>query len=175
LDTKLEVVQEALLAANSESRNDAIHKLGAFINAVEAQRGKKLTDAQADLLVDRAEFIISVLGGGTIAAPARAYIRPMPSASLFAQNYPNPFNPDTWIPYQLAVGVDVTIRIYDTAGHLVRTLNLGHKPSGFYIDKAKAAYWDGRNEVGELMASGIYFVLLKAGEHQQIRRMVLLK
>ena len=94
--------------------------------------------------------------------------------ALFA-NYPNPFNPDTWIPYQLSRASDVSVTIYDTTGRTIRQLILGYKPAGVYRTQDRAAYWDGRNEVGEPVASGVYFVALKAGEYQQTRRVVLIK
>ena len=102
-----------------------------------------------------------------------ASIRPDKTALL--TNYPNPFNPETWIPYQLASAVDVKLTIYDTKGELVRRLDLGYQPVGYYIDRAKAAYWDGRNESGESVASGIYFYQLRAGDYTALRRMVIVK
>jgi hypothetical protein len=91
------------------------------------------------------------------------------------QNYPNPFNPDTWIPYQLAEDADVTIRIYDISTRLIRTLNLGRKPAGSYADMSKAAHWDGKNEEGEKVSSGIYFYTIQAGEFRATRKMVMAK
>ena len=79
-------------------------------------------------------------------------------------NYPNPFNPATWIPYQLAQASDVTISIYSVSGQLVRTLDLGHKEAGSHTSKDKAVYWDGRNERGEDLASGVYFYVMRAGD-----------
>lgn len=76
--------------------------------------------------------------------------------ALFA-NYPNPFNPETWLPYQLAKDANVQIHIYDSAGRSVRTLDLGFQNSGFYLHKDSAAYWNGRNNAGEKLASGMYF------------------
>ena len=90
-------------------------------------------------------------------------------------NYPNPFNPETWIPYHLAHAADVTITIYDTKGAVVRQLDLGHQSAGYYTDRAKAAYWDGRNESGELVASGVYFYQLRTGNYSATRRMVIVK
>jgi len=91
------------------------------------------------------------------------------------QNYPNPFNPDTWIPYRLLDPADVTIRIYNQSGQSVRTLHMGHKAEGSYLAKSHAAHWDGRNEVGEPMASGVYFYQIEAGEVCQIRKMTVLR
>ena len=90
-------------------------------------------------------------------------------------NYPNPFNPETWIPYHLARDADVTLTIYDTKGEMVHQLNLGHQRAGVYTDPAKAAYWDGRNQNGELVSSGVYFYQLRAGDYSQTRRMAILK
>jgi WD40 repeat protein len=99
----------------------------------------------------------------------------LPSRTRLLPNYPNPFNPETWIPYQLAESADVTIRIYDVQGRLVREFALGYKPAGLYIDKAHAVHWDGRNNVGERMASGIYLYVLHASEFRAIKRMVIIK
>jgi len=96
--------------------------------------------------------------------PLDIKLSPVPKVSILLANYPNPFNPDTWIPYQIAEDADVTIRIYNIKGQLVKTMRLGHKKSGFYLSKEKAAYWDGRNEVGERAASGVYFYTLQVGE-----------
>ena len=90
-------------------------------------------------------------------------------------NYPNPFNPETWIPYQLATAAEVTLMIYDINGQLVRHLALGHRAAGVYQSQSRAAYWDGWNEVGESVASGLYFYTLTAGEFSATRRMLILK
>ncbi len=98
-----------------------------------------------------------------------------PAQNLLLQNYPNPFNPETWIPYQLSEGSPVSISIYDTTGKLVRTLSLGFQSAGFYNSQGRAAYWDGRNALGERVASGIYFYQLTTRSFQQTRRLVILK
>ncbi len=98
-----------------------------------------------------------------------------PQDTLLAQNFPNPFNPETWIPYQLNKDAEVKIQIFDTAGRLVRTLDLGWKPTGSYMNPSSAAYWDGRNEVGEGVASGIYFYTLTTEGFAATRKMVILK
>ena len=91
------------------------------------------------------------------------------------QNYPNPFNPETWVPYQLAEDAMVTLAIYNSSGLVVRTLELGHQSSGSYESRDKAAYWNGRNEDGELVASGVYFYRLSADDYSATRRMLILK
>ena len=98
-----------------------------------------------------------------------------PQETSLLPNYPNPFNPETWIPYQLAKSADVTLRIYAVDGTMVRTLVLGHQPVGIYQDKNRAAYWDGRNELGERVASGVYFYTLSVVDFTATRKMLIRK
>ena len=90
-------------------------------------------------------------------------------------NYPNPFNPETWIPYQLAEDSDITIRIYDASGRIVRTLFIGNQTSGYYLSRGEAAYWDGKNELGEQVASGVYVCELETPTFKRTRRLVIVK
>ena len=94
--------------------------------------------------------------------------------ALFA-NYPNPFNPETWIPYQLAVPTEVVLTIHTTTGRIVRTLPLGHQSAGVYKTPNRAAYWDGKNQLGEPVTSGIYFYTLTAGDFTATRKMLIRK
>ncbi len=99
----------------------------------------------------------------------------IPEKTALLQNYPNPFNPETWIPYQFSEASEVTITIYDALGRVIKQLDLGYQPAGLYRTRPRAAHWDGRNEVGESVASGVYFVQLKTKGYQQTRRIILLK
>ncbi len=90
-------------------------------------------------------------------------------------NYPNPFNPETWIPYQLSEGSRITVKIYDVTGSLVRTIEVGHKPVGYYLTRQRAVYWDGRNQNHEPVSSGVYFYTLNTDTYTQTRRMVIVK
>jgi len=108
---------------------------------------------------------------GILAAPALTNA-PQDKPSL-EQNYPNPFNPETWIPYKLTDGANVKIQIYNVAGKLVRILDLGYKDAGSYLERKKAAYWNGRNELGEQVASGVYFYIMKAGKFTATKKMVI--
>ena len=99
----------------------------------------------------------------------------IPAETQLLRNYPNPFNPETWIPYHLANNSDVLLSIYDINGALVRELDLGHQRAGYYTDRSRAAYWDGRNEWGEPVASGVYFYQLRAGDYLKLRKMVIIK
>ena len=98
-----------------------------------------------------------------------------PTETTLLPNYPNPFNPETWIPYQLATPADVHISIYAADGPLIRRLELGYQPVGVYESRNRAAYWDGRNALGEPVASGVYFYTLTAGDFTATRRMLILK
>ena len=98
-----------------------------------------------------------------------------PETTALLANYPNPFNPETWIPYQLSKATDVTVIIYASDGNVVRTLAIGHQGAGMYKNRSRAAYWDGKNELGESVASGLYFYTLTAGEFTATRNMLILK
>jgi len=98
-----------------------------------------------------------------------------PEQNKLLQNYPNPFNPETWIPYQLTQDSPVSVSIYNTTGKLVRELSLGYQSAGFYNSRGRAAYWDGKNSLGESVASGVYFYRLETPSFQQTRQLVILK
>jgi hypothetical protein len=141
-----------------------------------------LTDEEEDAIV---AFLMTLTDGGDDdAAPAIHPIhRPLPRASLsqelpkfqLFQNNPNPFNPETWIPFSLGKTEHMFIKIYDVKGRLVKTLNLGTKPAGFYIEKDKAAYWNGTSDNGEKVSSGVYYYVMQAGPFRDTRKMVILK
>ena len=90
---------------------------------------------------------------------------------MLLQNYPNPFNPETWIPFHLKNDASVSVRIYSISGQLIRALNLGHRDAGIYVSRSKAAYWDGKNEAGEEVASGIYFYSITTGDFSATGKM----
>lgn len=123
----------------------------------------KLSDQNANL--------IPVLAGDAL------YLAELkvPQHSALLPSYPNPSNPETWIPFQLAEMTEVTITIYNASGQPVRVLSLGQKAAGAYINKARAAYWDGRNDEGEEVSSGIYFYSIKAGNFTDTKKMVLIR
>ena len=129
-------------------------------------------------LASPAYFVLGSPSAST-AAPADSSLTSsdtlIPDATGLLSNYPNPFNPETWIPYQLAKPADVTLTIYAVNGEMVRRLELGHQAAGIYQSKRRAAYWDGRNALGELVASGVYFYTLTAGEFSTTRKMLIRK
>ena len=98
-----------------------------------------------------------------------------PNKTQLLTNYPNPFNPETWIPYHLANPSNVRISIYNMQGVVVRRLELGHQPAGYYTSRNRAAYWDGTNNHGERVGSGVYFYQLQADNVSLLRKMLILK
>ena len=98
-----------------------------------------------------------------------------PKETKLLANYPNPFNPETWIPYRLAEDAFVTLTIYDRGGQVVRTLEVGYRIASAYESRSKAIHWDGKNGLGEQVASGVFFYHLSAGDYAATRKMVILK
>ncbi|MEO2004766.1 MAG: FlgD immunoglobulin-like domain containing protein, partial [Candidatus Poribacteria bacterium] len=99
----------------------------------------------------------------------------VPDRSALLPNFPNPFNPETWIPFQLSTESAVKVSIYNAGAERIRSLDLGYLPAGTYASRTKAAYWDGSNEMGERVSSGVYFYRIEAGSFSEMRRMVILK
>jgi hypothetical protein len=93
----------------------------------------------------------------------------LPTEFALLQNYPNPFNPNTVISYQLPVGSNVTLKVYDVLGNVVATLVDEYKPAGEY-----EVEFDVSSGISELV-SGIYFYQLKAGDYFETKKMILLK
>lgn len=99
----------------------------------------------------------------------------VPAATRLLQNFPNPFNPETWLPFYLASDTNVKIRIHNLLGETVRTLELGHKSAGYYDTHVKAAYWDGKDNIGQFVSSGFYFYTLETSDFTATKKMVIVK
>jgi hypothetical protein len=143
-------------------------KPGSAHITVIAEYGEEDFTYNADLILERSSAVESEEtnshSGNAIEIKTRTYAV-----------YPNPFNPDVWIPYDIENGSNVNIEIYNAFGQLIRTLDLGYKMRGHYLDAHKAAYWDGRNSHGEKVSSGIYFYKLKAGDFIAVGKMIAVK
>ena len=98
-----------------------------------------------------------------------------PYQNWLGQNFPNPFNPETWIPFELEDSGEVVISIYDLNGSLIRQIQLGELSAGKYLTKDKAAYWNGRNQIGEHVSNGLYFYQLETGKFQQTEKLVVIQ
>ena len=133
----------------------------------------EVLEAQLDILRAGSDGSLKYLQAITVLESVLAEMRP--EKTVLLANYPNPFNPETWIPYHLANDTDVQILIYDINGALVRQLDLGHQRAGYYTNRSRAAYWDGTNDFGERVATGIYFYQLQADNMSLLRKMVILK
>jgi hypothetical protein len=94
----------------------------------------------------------------------------IPNKMNIGQNYPNPFNPTTTIEYQLPQRGNVEIKIYNSIGEIIKTLITGEKEAGYY-----SVVWDGKNDAGNLVTSGVYFYQIKSGSFVQAKKMLLLK
>ena len=163
----LDLVGVASAFGSAAAAPSATSQGAAMLTAADVQAW--LTQAQQMGLTDDPTY----LRGIAILKQLEAALTPKETVLL--PNYPNPFNPETWIPYRLANDTDVSLAIYDVDGVLVRELDLGHQRAGYYTDRSRAAYWDGRNAVGEQVASGVYFYHLAAGDYSATRKMLILK
>ena len=112
-----------------------------------------------------------------LAGPTSAGLSPaLPDRTALLPSYPNPFNPETWIPFQLHAPARARLTVRDVRGALVREIDLGQRPAGWYRTSGRAARWDGRGQRGEPLGSGVYFARLQAGGAiVQMRKMLLLK
>ncbi len=140
----------------------------------------RLTAVQVDRIQEQIDLLLATNDRSPVALYTLQYLQSLiaaarPGKTQLLANYPNPFNPETWIPYELATDTNVKLTIYDTQGIVVRTLELGHQSAGYYTGRDRAAYWDGRNSSGELVASGLYFYQLETDQTSSMRKMVILK
>ena len=140
----------------------------------------RLTAVQVDRIQEQIDLLLATNDRSPAAYLTLQYLQSLiaaarPGKTQLLANYPNPFNPETWIPYELATDTNVKLTIYDAQGLVVRTLELGHQSAGYYTSRDRAAYWDGRNSFGELVASGLYFYQLETDETSTMRKMVILK
>ena len=140
----------------------------------------KLSAAQIDVIEEQIDLLIATNDRSPAAMRTLIYLQQLlvtarPERTQLLANYPNPFNPETWIPYELATDTNVRLTIYNTQGVVIRTLELGHQSAGYYTGRDRAAYWDGRNALGEQVASGMYFYQLETDEMSLLRKMVILK
>ena len=162
------------VSAVSSNRNGGAASAPALVGNL------NLSTVQIDRLQEQIELLIASNDRSPDAMRILVYLQQLiatarPEKTQLLANYPNPFNPETWIPYELADATQVKITIYNAQGVVIRTLQLGQQSAGYYTDRDRAAYWDGRNALGEQVASGIYFYQLETDEMSALRKMVILK
>ena len=170
-DGKVDIFDVSAVSANRDKGTAAAPALVGNIN---------LSTVQIDRLQEQIELLIASNDRSPDAMRILIYLQQLiatarPEKTQLLANYPNPFNPETWIPYELADATQVKITIYNAQGVVIRTLSLGHQSAGYYTGRDRAAYWDGRNALGEQVASGIYFYQLETDEISSLRKMVILK
>ena len=167
-DGLVDIVDLVLVAAafSEEAEAPSLYPQALELNAADLRQW--LSQAQQLALTDPA-----YLRGITVLEQLHAALVPQENALL--PNYPNPFNPETWIPYRLAEDAFVTLTVYDSNGQVIRTFDVGHQTAAFYESRSKAIYWDGRNEIGEQVGSGVYFYHLSAGNYSDTRKMLIVK
>ncbi len=174
------------LDVNGDGRVNFLDLLLVFDNRDEtnaapiAVADAKLPKVSREEVQRQIDLLIASNNDSLTAQQTLAYLQSLlevvsPERTRLLANYPNPFNPETWIPYQLATDSNVQITIFNTTGNVVRTLKLGHQSEGYYTDRSRAAYWDGRNAIGEQVASGVYFYVFTANEFSATRKMLILK
>ena len=172
-------LNESVKAINKGNSNSAINQLEAFINQVNALKGKKLSPENSDEILERVQKIIDVLSKQrTVAKPVITQQKEDENLSILTklfslkQNSPNPFNPITKIQYEIPTGKSGMVRltIYDSRGSLVRTLVDGVQNPGIHT-----ATWNATDDSGRRISSGMYIYRLDAGSFTQTRKMLLLR
>ena len=160
------------------AKKDAAEEQGGFFLVFGAPN---LSDGlQREQIQAQIDLLLTIGDPSPEALKTLAYLQQLlatarPEKTQLLANYPNPFNPETWIPYELATDTNVNITIYNAQGRVVRTLSLGQQAAGYYTNREQAAYWDGRNTLGEQVASGFYFYQLETDTMSTLRKMVILK
>ena len=155
-------------AATADLSRRSIAQLGSSLEVT-------VTDTLGEIASETFDFVVTGNALTHAVLPVTLAGVGRPKQTLLLQNYPNPFNPETWIPYNLSEAAPVTVSIYDMLGQRIRTLLIGFQSAGFYQSRSRAAYWDGRNDLGEQVSSGIYFYQLSTPSEYQMKRMVIVK
>ena len=172
--TQVEANQVTVVAVSLSGGNTGEGSLAAITFEVLSQQASPLTLSEVLLPVTTGGLAeLQVIHSTTSTALSDA--GQMVQETTMLPNYPNPFNPETWIPYHLAEPAEVTLRIYSMQGALVRELALGYQAAGAYQHRSRAAYWDGKNALGETVASGVYFYTFTAGDFSATGKMVIMK
>ncbi|MDP3024870.1 MAG: T9SS type A sorting domain-containing protein [candidate division Zixibacteria bacterium] len=138
---------------------------------------KMLVSSAGQIFTGKSQGGNYIMHSGYISTPAPRPVdveseeeTPIPKSYNLSQNYPNPFNPSTVIEYSLPKGSEVKIIVYNVLGQKVKTLMDEYQNVGI-----KTVHWDGMDDNGEKVASGIYFYRLKTGDYSEAKKMVLLR
>ena len=105
--------------------------------------------------------------------PDEGKIEVIPGVSILLQSYPNPSSDSCYIPFKLSEDAEVVVEVYNILGQKVKTIEAGWKKAGLYITKEKALFWNGKNDRGDKLSQGLYFINLKAGKYSGRQRLVI--
>ncbi|MCW8813522.1 MAG: C25 family cysteine peptidase [Chlorobium sp.] len=130
----------------------------------------ELYDPTANVLINGIAIRFTTDSATVVSVKGENEITSLPTDYVLKQNYPNPFNPQTRIRFAVPEDAYVKLNIYDINGMLVRTLEEGNKSVGRY-----EVIWDGKNNFGSKVGSGVYFYRLQANSFIQVKKMILLK
>jgi len=129
------------------------------------------TGVNSNLTFEILNAIVDDVDGLALSTNVSDYeVMALPTVYALTQNYPNPFNPTTTIDYSIPKSGNVELVIFNMTGQKVRTLVSGKQDAAFY-----KIVWDGRNDLGENVASGMYFYRLVSGSFSKIEKMTLIK
>ncbi len=166
---------DSLLQYHFQSENDSLHwsynnKYGRLIfSANKSYKGKCnfIVTVEDDSNAVAQDTILVNVGNltGIIAEQEQ-----IPKEYVLYQNYPNPFNPETTIKYGLPKNSEIEIQIFDLLGRKIKTLKIGPQKAGYYLLK-----WNGTDDAGNPVASGVYLYQLRAGNFVQTRKMILMR
>lgn len=169
-------VAALIFAVTPMSAQDVKNLILRSVDPVPSLNGKTITGGRLNaakaltLVASRAAPSLPVFSRPIVASDVKAT-----QQTLLGAAFPSPANPEVWLPYRLGKASEVTLRIHDATGRLVRTLEMGHQPAGVYDSRSAAAHWDGRNSRGEVVPSGFYFYTLKAGDFTATRKLLIVR
>jgi len=171
-----------IIALVNDIWNGTCSEVAVYATLLASTPGDVLVEKVDGLSVEQIEYIETILKKLDLTPEQEAAFRialygqpgkaSLPKAFALSQNAPNPFNPATTISYSVPEGAAaaVDMKVYDIRGQLVRTLVNESKEAGSYT-----VFWDGTDESGRKVSSGVYFYRMRAGKFVQTRKMVLLK
>ncbi len=104
--------------------------------------------------------------------PDKIEINIIPQSSILLQSYPNQADNSCYIPFKLSEDSEVTVEVYNILGQKIKEMNMGSRKAGFYTTKTRAIFWDTRNDKGQAVSKGLYFIRLTAGKFSAVKQMV---
>jgi tetratricopeptide (TPR) repeat protein len=149
-----------------------------FYGLVENEKAKQIFEEfikayPGDPLANTAQAMLGAMDSRALPKPhisENEAVNNLPTDFALSQNYPNPFNPETEIRYQLPENCQVSLVVYNLLGQRIRTLLDSPQPMGFH-----SVRWDGKDDQGQVVASGVYLYLMTTKQFRQVEKMLLLR